>query len=91
MEHFWVMKINLGFYGEFLKMIVILWHGQNSLKRGFSANQKILRDNLKEKTVVSDQLIYDNLNVGDTEVHNFLIAPALKRIVVLQKADTRNS
>ena len=73
---------------------MVILHGQSSLERGFSVNEEILQDNLKEKKLVFEQIIYDNLNAGKcrcVEVHEFLITPALTRAVVLQNKDTRGS
>ena len=93
-EHFRVMKRNLIFHAVFVsKMIMIISHGQGSLERGFPVNEEILQDNLKEKKLVFEQIIY-NLNAGKcrcVEVHEFLITPALTRVVVLQNKDTRDS
>ena len=40
------------------KIMFVLSHGQGDLERGFSMNKEISQDNLQEKLLVSQQLIY---------------------------------
>ena len=42
---------------------MILSHGESSLERAFSMNEEILEDKLIKKTLVSEQLIYNNENL----------------------------
>ena len=59
------------------KLIFVLSHGQSSIERGFSVNKELLEDNLQEKSLVSQRLIYDsswstsNLNIEEFEITNF--------------------
>ena len=64
-------------YGEVwhvCKLIFVLSHGQSSIKRGFPVTKEVLQDNLQEKSLVSQRLIYDslcsssNLNIEEFEI-----------------------
>ena len=64
---------------------MIVSHEQSSREREFSVNNReIQQENLKKKTF-SERLIYDNLNADSLEVYEFLITPALKKVVVLRR------
>ena len=40
------------------KLIFVLPHGQSSIERGFSNNKEVLQDNLQEKSLLLQRLIY---------------------------------
>ena len=61
------------------KIIFVLQHGQSNLKRGFSVHKEIWRDNLQEKSLISQQLIYDIIHSTEQKLHDFAILPALYR------------
>ena len=44
-----------------LKLILVLSHGQASVKRGFNVNNTVLNVNVSEKSVVSRKLIIDHM------------------------------
>ena len=51
--------------------------GQSNIERDFSVNKEVLQDNLQVKSLISHQLIYDALICTDSELHSFIISPAL--------------
>ena len=46
---------------EFTKMVLILSHGQSSIERGFSTNNKIVDDNMAKITLEAFRRVYDGL------------------------------
>ena len=50
--------------------------GQSNIERDFSIKE-VLQDNLQVKPLISHQLIYDALMCTDSELHSFIISPAL--------------
>ena len=42
-----------------MQIVVLLSHGNATVKSGFSVNNDLLIENLKERTVVSQRLVYD--------------------------------
>lgn len=61
------------------KVIFVLSHGQSNIERGFSVNRKILQDNLQEKSLITQRLIYDTLNCSDLEPHQFAVSSELRK------------
>ena len=61
------------------KIIFVLSHGQSQVERGFSVNKEILQDNLQEKYLISQRLIYDTIHSTEQKLHDFAISPALYR------------
>lgn len=57
---------------KFIQLILILSHGNASVESGFSVNKQMLVENLKERSLIAQRVVYDNiLYVGGTE--NILI------------------
>ena len=42
--------------------IFVLSHGQSAVERGFSINKELLVENLQEKSLVSQRMVYDHIN-----------------------------
>ena len=61
------------------QIIFVLSHGQSQVKRGSSLNKEILQDNLQEKFLVSQRLLYDTIHSTEQKLHGFAISPALYR------------
>ena len=59
--------------------IVILSHGQNSLKCGFSINKEILDHNLQVKSLISQRFIYDNFTSENIVLQEYVIPQTLKK------------
>ena len=59
--------------------IVILSHGQNSLKCGFSINKEILDHNLQVKSLISQRFIYDNFTSENIVLYKYVIPQALQK------------
>ena len=63
------------------KIVMILSHGQSSIERGFSLNKEILDNNLQEKLLISQRLIYDHFTSENIVRHEYVIPQALKKVV----------
>lgn len=46
---------------EVVKLLLILSHGQASVERGFSVNKKVMVENLKEHSLISQRVIHDHV------------------------------
>ena len=54
------------------KIKFILPHGQSSVERGFSFNKEVLLDNLQEKSLILQRLVYDTLQSNNTKPQDFM-------------------
>ena len=61
------------------KMVMILSHEQSSIELGFSINKEILDNNLQEKSLISQRLIYGHFTSENTVLHEYGIPQALKK------------
>ena len=62
------------------KLIFTLSHGQSSIERGFSVNKEVLQDNLEEKSLISQRLVYDSLrSSAGLNIEEFEITQDLRR------------
>ena len=62
------------------KIVMILSHGQSSTERGFSINKELLGNNLQEKSLISQRLIYDHFTSENIVLHEHVIPQALKKL-----------
>ena len=63
------------------EIVMILSHEQSSIERGFSINKEILDNNLLEKSLRSQRLIYEHFTSENIVLHEYIIPQALKKIV----------
>ena len=49
----------------------MLSHGQSAVERGFSINKKLLVDNLQEKSLVSQRMVYDHIKSNKITIHGY--------------------
>ena len=52
-------------YGDlwkFVKMLLILFHGQSEVERGFNVNKQLLVENFKPKSLIALRKIEDHVN-----------------------------
>lgn len=47
---------------EVVKLVLVLSHGQASVERGFSVNKEVMVENLREHSLIAQQIIYDHVN-----------------------------
>ena len=52
-------------------IIFVLSHGQSAVERGFSINKELLVDNLQEKSLVSQRMVYDHIKSNKITVHGY--------------------
>ena len=43
------------------KVILVLSHGQSFTERGFSINKEVVDDNMKQKSLISQRIVYDTV------------------------------
>ena len=63
---------------EVCKMILTLSHGQSAVERGFSVNKEVLQDNMQEKSLVAQRVIYDSLYSAELKVHQIKICKEMQ-------------
>ena len=49
----------------------MLSHGQSAVERGFSINKELLVDNLQEKSLVSQRMVYDHIKSNKITIHEY--------------------
>ena len=52
-------------------IIFVLSHGQSAVERGFSINKELLVENLQEKSLVSQRMVYDHINSNKINIHEY--------------------
>ena len=68
----------IGLYFHHHKKLVALWnickiifslsHGQAAVERGFSVNREVLVENLKQKSLVSQRIVYNYMPIGQSAI-----------------------
>ena len=60
------------------KVIFVLSHGQSFTERGFSINEEVVDDNTKEKSLISQRIVYGTIqSCYDGKVSDFQVTPEL--------------
>ena len=59
------------------KLIFTLSHSQCAVERGFSINKELLIENLQEKSIVCQRVVYDHLQASKVDLHNYPISSGL--------------
>lgn len=75
LDEFWVNVIKLKSspnFLDFVKMMLILSHGNAGLERGFSINKELLVENLTQKSLVAQRMVYDAVTAAGGE-HEIVI------------------
>lgn len=75
LDEFWVDVIKLKSspnFLDFVKMMLILSHGNACLERGFSINKELLVENLTQKSLVAQRMVYDVVTAAGGE-HDIVI------------------
>ena len=65
LDEFYFSKIGVEKFPDFcfvIKLVLTLSHGQASIERGFSVNQNLVFENLKESSLIAQIIIYDHMN-----------------------------
>ena len=52
-------------------IIFVLSHGQSAVKRGFSNNKELVVENLQEKSLVSQRMVYDHISSNKINIHEY--------------------
>nr|XP_047133757.1 uncharacterized protein LOC124811796 [Hydra vulgaris] len=61
-------------YSALWKVCVIVFvssHGQCAIEQGFSVNKQLLVENLKERSLISQKIVYDHINSHDIVIHQY--------------------
>ena len=59
-------------------MILVLFHGQGCVERGFNVNKDILQPNLEGTSLMSQRMIYDHLVSNDLFPQSISITKELR-------------
>ena len=66
--------------GTVCKVIFVLSHGQSFTERGFSINEEVVDDNTKEKSLISQRIVYGTIqSCYDGKVSDFQVTPELRK------------
>jgi hypothetical protein len=55
------------------KIVFTLSHGQSAVESGFSINKELLVENLGQKSLISQRIVYDHMTSLSIKVHEFTI------------------
>ena len=66
---------------KLVKMILCLNHGQEDIERGFSGNKNLLKDNMKEASLISQCLICGHMTVKSIKPEMLVITKELLKSV----------
>ena len=59
------------------KLIFVLSHGQSQSERGFNINKEMLIENLEEKSLIGQRLVYDHMSSIGTKIEDFTVSNKL--------------
>ena len=59
------------------KIVFTLSHGQSAVERGFSVNKELLVENLGQKSLISQRIVYDHMTSLSIKIHEFAISSDL--------------
>ena len=68
-------------------ILLILFHGQAQMERGFSINKLLLDVNMQNETLVAQQIVHDHIVSENMKPHDLQMT---KHLMELEK-DTRKS
>lgn len=61
------------------KVLFVLSHGQSFTERGFSINKAVLDYNMLEKSLISQRIVYDTIQVHEGKVLKLEITPEMRK------------
>ena len=70
-----------GDLSEFVKIFLILFHGQSEVESGFSVNKQLFAENLKTKSLVALRRIEDHMNCSELNPETIKIFNELMKSV----------
>ena len=65
------------------KLIFVLSHGQSFIERGYSVNKQLMDTNMKEKSFLSQRIVYDKITSDNISINSFFITPELQKSCTL--------
>ena len=66
------------------ELIFVLLHGQSFIERGFSSvNRQLMETNTKEKSLVSQRIVYDKITSNNISISSIVITPELRKSCML--------
>ena len=71
---------------EIVKLVMVLSHGQSVARRGFSVNKNLLVENVHEKSLVCQRIVFDLMKSND---YNSFDIPLEKELVKSVKGSNR--
>ena len=71
---------------EIVKLVMVLSHGQSVARRGFSVNKNLLVENVHEKSLVCQRIVFDHMKSND---YNSFDIPLEKDLVKSVKGSNR--
>ena len=74
---------------QVIKCVLVLFHGQSQVERGFSLNKALMNDNMQEKTVVSRRLVKDFMQTHNLKPFDVKITKELKNSVLFAREHYR--
>ena len=82
-EFIWPFVMRLSDNKELYTVCKVLFassHGQSFTERGFSVNKEVLDDNMQEKSLISQRIVYDTIqSCYDGKALDFQITPELRK------------
>ena len=92
LDSFFFNNLNVQQYeslSQVIKCVLVLFHGQSQVERGFSLNKALMNDNMKEKTVVSRRLVKDFMQTHNLKPFDVKITKELKNSVLFAREHYR--
>ena len=92
LDSFFFNNLNVQQYeslSQVIKCVLVLFHGQSQVERGFSLNKALMNDNMQEKTVVSRRLVKDFMQTHNLKPFDVKITKELKNSVLFTQEHYR--
>jgi ribosomal protein S8 len=84
LDHFFFKSLDVSKHAELstiIKAIMVMFHWQAEIERGFKTNKDMLQDNMKEMTLVSRRRIKDHLVANQLYAYEVELTPELLQSV----------
>ena len=92
LDSFFFNELNVQQYDSLslvIKAILVLFHGQSQVERGFSVNKALMNDNMQEKTILARRSVKAYLETNKLEPHEVKITKDLKNSVLFAREHYR--
>ena len=70
-----LMQLNADYVNlwKVCRIIFVLSHSQAVAERGFNINDELLVESMKDKSLISQRMVYDYFSASNSDLHNYQV------------------